>query len=394
MKALLCHPQTQHSKKLAEVLYANSCLYKFVNPARISEKTASKLPNFLRRRISSRIIDLPPEVIESNFPLELYRQLQQKIFKNNNSDFYTKYREIYQKSIKDRDILASDSVIGYDSSSWILAERVKKMGLPFILERTIGHHNYSTKVFKDALKMYPDWNKFYVNQIKDYHIKIENQEFEAADYIMVGSSFVKNTLLSNNVPEEKIIVNPYGVDLNSFNCSSDKNNDVVTFLFFGTVSVRKGVPTLLNAWKLINSKNARLILAGFGELPQDVELPSNVEFIGSIHPSKRNDLYNSADVFVFPSLLEGMAQVLVEAAACGLPIISTESSGAEEIIEEGINGFIIKPNDEKALAERIAYFIQNPDVAKKMGLAKLPFINEKFSLNAYAYRWTSFLSKL
>jgi len=393
MKALLCHPQTQHSKKLAEILYINNELYKFVNPSRISKENADKLPEYIRGKLESRIIDLPASIVENNFPLELYRLFQQKILKKKGREFYYNYREEYQKSIKNKHILASDAVISYDSSSWILGKRIKELGRPFLLERTIAHHNYSIGNFNIASQKYPDWSSYYAREKVDQkYISLENQELELADYVVAGSSFVKQSLIAEGVLDTKIIVNPYGVGLDGLTHCVNKKHDHLTFLFLGTISARKGMPTLLKAWQQLSPKDAKLIIAGFGDLPQNIVLPKNVDFIGAIHPDKRNELFAAADVFVFPSLLEGMAQVLVEAAVCGLPIIATETSGAAEIVEEGINGFVIKANDENALMERMDYFIKNPEKASAMGSALIDNIRNKFSMEAYGQRWSKILS--
>jgi len=92
--------------------------------------------------------------------------------------------------------------------------------------------------------------------------------------------------------------------------------------------------------------------------------------------------------------LEGMAQVMVEAAVCGLPIIATAASGAGEIIQEGVNGFIIEPNDEVGLMDRMNYFIQNSSKAKTMGSALVNQIRNRFSTISYGERWHEFLSKI
>jgi starch synthase len=395
MKALLCHPQTQHSKKLAEVLYANNHLLKFVNPARISLEAAERLPNFLRVLLESRIIDLPPDLLESNFHLEFYRLFKQKILKNTGREFYYDFRASYQNAIKDKHIIQSDVVIGYDSSSWMLGERVKRLNKPFILERTIAHHRFTESAFTEAGKKYPEWSAYYRNdKVDDQYIDLENKEIMEADYIVAGSSFVKNSLLNVGVSASKVIVNPYGVNLNGLNYYPEKEHGKFTFLFLGAITARKGVPMLLSAWKKLNAKDAKLVLAGFGSLPANIDLPVNVEFLGAINPNKRDELFRAADAFVFPSLLEGMAQVLVEAAVCGLPIIATDNCGAEEIIDEGVNGFIIKPNDEEALINRMEYFLENPDKAAEMGGVSIDKIRDKFSMDSYGSRWTDILKNI
>ena len=93
-------------------------------------------------------------------------------------------------------------------------------------------------------------------------------------------------------------------------------------------------------------------------------------------------LYEQANVFVLPSFAEGMAQVGIEAMACGLPIICTYNSGLSDLVEEGVNGFIVKEGDLEDLKKKMQWFIDQPSAIKAMG--------EAARNKAKAYSWESY----
>jgi glycosyltransferase involved in cell wall biosynthesis len=395
MKVLLCHPQTQHSHKLAIVLYKNGFLSKFINPFVLSSQNKlwfipKKILNFIR----NRVINIPNQYLEKNLILEFQRIFIKNVLNKNDIHNYFEFRERYQNSISTGLILNSDIIIGFDSSSWLLGNKVKNLNKVFILERTTVHHNSTKELYAFGREKYPEWRKEFIFPMPDEYIELEDKELKIADFISVGSNFVKNSLIENGVSESKIIVNQYGVNTNFFLAEKKNEENPIKFLFFGTICARKGIPVLLNSWRKLSPSNAILILAGFGDIPQGVILPASVNFIGEVLPHERNNLFKNAHVFVFPSLVEGFAQVLVEASVCGLPIITTFNSGGAEIVEEGINGFIVNAFDEDELADRISYFISNPNKINEMGFSRINEIRKKFSMEDYEKRWLSLINKI
>jgi glycosyltransferase involved in cell wall biosynthesis len=145
--------------------------------------------------------------------------------------------------------------------------------------------------------------------------------------------------------------------------------------FIGWLVPNKGVIHLLNAMPTVCRRvpQARLIIVGKGDsearLKQrsiELGLQSNVVFCGW-----RNDIHHIMplmDVFVLPSLNEGMGRVLVEAMAAGRPVVASNTGGIPDLIRHGDNGLLVPPGDESALAAAILKLIQNPAMAKEMGI--------------------------
>lgn len=107
------------------------------------------------------------------------------------------------------------------------------------------------------------------------------------------------------------------------------------------------------------------------------------------------DLLLAMDVFIHPSTLrEGLPLALAEAASAGLPLIATQIGGNSEIVEDGINGFIVPPKDAQALAEKIKYFVENPAEMKKMGERSRKIWEDKFTLQEMLHKIDSLYKSL
>ncbi len=400
MKVLIAHPGTQYSHQLAIQLHKAGLLYRFytclaISSESITGKIVKKLPLILYNKLSNRFIEeVPPHKIKNFASLEWYTlntkpntiEQDQKLYERNKR---------FQELIPDTDIKEVDVVIGFDTSSWILAERCKKLGVKFILDVSIGHPLSKEIIYKKLFSDYPKWKEQILPKEK-IHIEEEAKEMLLADLIVVPGTFVKQTLLENAVPDQKISVNQFGTITDQFrNDITNKQNTVnkIRFLFMGSFTARKGLPFLLDAWSEMNTSNAELVMAGYGEIPKGLIIPPNVINRGVVAKDERKELFHSCDVFVFPSFFEGLAQVQIEAMAAGLPVIGTKNSGAEDIVDNGINGMIIETGNKEQLKNAIRYFIENSLLIKKMGIAAQKKA-EEFTWDNYGRRWKLILSDL
>ena len=158
----------------------------------------------------------------------------------------------------------------------------------------------------------------------------------------------------------------------------------------GRVELAKGLTYLLEAWKRLALTNAELLLVGdvAPEMQSVIKsyALSTVRFKGF---STRDDVaqsYRDSDLFVFPSVNEGLARVLLEAMATELPVIATDKSGAEDCITQGQEGTILPARDADALAEAILWHFQHRDESAAMGKAGRRRIEQEFTLSHYEER--------
>lgn len=149
----------------------------------------------------------------------------------------------------------------------------------------------------------------------------------------------------------------------------------------------KDHPTLLKAAaSLINKKiSIKLILVGDGPVKSELiqlidalKIGSCVSFLGE--RADIPELLNAMDLFVLPSVTEGMSNTLLEAMACGIPVIATDVGGNPEIIRDGINGFLIPPRNSDVLSETIEKMYSDKRMARQMGIMSRKIVEKKFSL--------------
>ncbi len=192
---------------------------------------------------------------------------------------------------------------------------------------------------------------------------------------------------------------PNGVDLSTFSpqvprstCSTSTGTAPATLrvLFAGRlVEEQKGVRFLLTAVsELREAAPITVEIAGAGpgegrlrDLVHRMGLSSQVAFSGWVSREQMPARYARADVFVFPSLEEGMPNVVLEAMASGLPIVATDIYGHRGLVEHGTNGFLIAPANAGAIAEALINLCRDPKLRTRMGQAS--------RARAEAFTWTA-----
>jgi glycosyltransferase involved in cell wall biosynthesis len=194
------------------------------------------------------------------------------------------------------------------------------------------------------------------------------RELDLADLIFTGSSFAKASFVAEGVPEGKLRVVPYGVDLARFNAHGrDLNSDTFGVLYVGRISLRKGVGFLLKAYEKFRKPNSTLTLVG-SVVGDRACLTPYEAFVTCSPPVPQIGLpaaYRAAGVFVFPSLYEGMGLVVLEAMACGCPVIVSDH-GPSEVVRDGVDGFVVPAGDSDAIANALEKLYVDPDLRRRM----------------------------
>lgn len=229
---------------------------------------------------------------------------------------------------------------------------------------------------------------------------------------LIGTKLVQGA----KIELEKVVVVPQEVDTGAFN--PDLNigdirlryglNGKRVILFVGTINERKGVEYLVKAANIIvnefSYKDALFLLVGptetFG-LKDGVQteyltrilgliasygLNQNVKLTGAVAFDDLRKLYVACDIFVLPSLADLAPRVIPEVMACGKPVIASKVGGIPALVEDGRSGFLVEPMDERQLAEKIKYFIDNPAKAVEMEAYGRRLAEEKFSSSKIAER--------
>ncbi len=222
-----------------------------------------------------------------------------------------------------------------------------------------------------------------------------------ADKIIVSSldyaknSNVKDILEKNS---EKFVEIPFGVDAEKFSPAEPRAELIKKFnltagrtiLFVGGLDRAhyfKGLEVLIKAKAMVPA--AKILVVGDGDLrahyekmAEELNLKDQIIFAGVVGGEDLPNYYNLADVVVLPSLdgSEAFGIVLIEAASCAKPIIASNLPGVRSVIEYGVSGFTFSPGNAKELAEKINYFLDNPEAAKDFGRHGREIVLEKYDL--------------
>lgn len=144
-------------------------------------------------------------------------------------------------------------------------------------------------------------------------------------------------------------------------------------LSVGELNENKNQKIIIEAISLLKDKNIHYILCGKGnqldnlkKLVEEKKLKQNVHFLG--YRTDVVDICSQADVYVMPSKREGLPVASLEAMYCGLPLVTSNIRGLTDVMENGISGYMCRPEDVKGFAKGIKKLKANPEMRKKMGL--------------------------
>lgn len=248
---------------------------------------------------------------------------------------------------------------------------IKKLGVPVI---THFHHYESINNIKEVVH-------------KPFHHFIEKNAYNNSTLVMTHSISSKKDLVEKfNIKEDQIYVIPLGIDSYKFYPSKTKMQKYFQLLYVGNLNRRKGLNYLLEAMKIVvnNCKNVKLLLVGKGSQKEELishikylKLEKYVQLCGFLDDNDLLKVYQSSDIFVFPSLKEGFGFVLLEAMACGIPIISTNVSAIPEVV--GDCGILVNPRDPDDLSKAIIHLLENDTKRAFLSLQGLDRIKNFYS---------------
>jgi glycosyltransferase involved in cell wall biosynthesis len=140
------------------------------------------------------------------------------------------------------------------------------------------------------------------------------------------------------------------------------------FLSVGEISPNKNQTNAIKALAKVNNPRVKYFIAGQGDLQTEVEklieehhLFGQVELLG--YRTDIPDLCGAADAYLFPSFREGLSVALMEAMACGLPVVASRIRGNTDLIDEGKGGYLVDPRDAEGMAQAIKTLVANPEAA-------------------------------
>ena len=262
----------------------------------------------------------------------------------------------------------------------------RKLGIPSLVEIPTWHRDRGKRQRPEPevemaapLPFYRRWKEDLLVHRTRYI-----EEYELADLLVVLSTKAAETFRIQGFPEEKLFYLPRGVDVERF--KPGPGPPIFRAVFSGALIERKGIHHLLEAWHRLDLKNAELWLVGSVHEEAKPFLKkfwrNNITVVG--FTSDVAKYLSQSTVHIFPSQLEGSAKVTYEAAACGLPQITTREAG--DVVNDGVEGLIVPPADVDALAAAILHLYQHPEIVERMGIAARERVVNNFTWDHFRAR--------
>ena len=222
-----------------------------------------------------------------------------------------------------------------------------------------------------------------------FGIPLERLALSKIPRIITVSPQVKDFISKKT--NSKIIMIPNGIDLKYIQKiqPANRNNNPIVF-FLGMLTKGKGIADLIKSISIVKKDitNVKLFIGGSGpyedalrKLVTEFDLEENVTFLGFLNEEEKFSYMKSIDLFILPSHWESFPIVLLEAMACGKPIIATDIGGVSYAVNNGVNGYLYEPGDVKELTNKIIKLLLNKELMEQMGKE-----NQKKSLD---FNWDS-----
>jgi glycosyltransferase involved in cell wall biosynthesis len=212
--------------------------------------------------------------------------------------------------------------------------------------------------------------------------------YEAADYISIPSQFVRRSFVQHGFDPTRLLLNNYGVAA-AFVRGPRREADHLRVLYLGAIEPPKGLHYLLDAWQEVHARHPRASLTMIGAGSEwyisalRARAPDGVFWRGFIPHHQLPKILGEFDVAVQPSVAEGLSMVIPQLMASGIPVVATTSTGAADIIRHGVDGWLVPPGDQKAIADVLLQLMDAP--------SSLPEVQERAAARSAAgLRWNDY----
>lgn len=262
-------------------------------------------------------------------------------------------------------------------------------GTPTLLEHPMNHiAHFRSTLQQERLR----WGRE-LGQYSDFPLLLRRRmerEYVEAPRISVLSSYSRRTFTEHGVAPERLVELPLGVDHEHFSPRDGRRPGPLRVLFVGRVELMKGVPYLLSALQQLRGLPLSLSLVGpvaddLRPLLRRLDDP-RVRYLDITGRDALPAVYRDADVLVFPTVNDALGLVMLEAMACGVPVIASERSGAPDVLRDGLDGFIVPACDPDAIAGRLAALAADPDRTVDMGRSARQRVEAYYTLDHHAGR--------
>lgn len=388
VKVMVAHPEQQHSYRLATALDRAGMLDCYVTtvycaPRSLTGFVAAFLPPRWADKARSRwCAELPAvkviQLCEGEGLLKLLCQ---------NVPFMRRWYYAVKLHVADRFAAKAarlaisrgvDAVVTFDGTSPLLFEILERDAphVTRILDMSAANTLYMRQIYERDLALQPDYADMLRNERQivwnPERSARSSREIASAQRFLCGSEFVVRSLAYSDVDPNCCSVCPYGVDCGQFAYAPREvpsSNHPIRCIYVGGTKELKGIAYLLEAFEKLAPDVAQLTIVGSCMLGEGLRAKYDefVDFVGMVPHDQVPALMSAHDLLIMPSLGEGFSLTILEAMACGLPVICTQNSGAVGIVNDGEDGLVIPIQDADAIVQSVIWFASHRDMIPKMG---------------------------
>lgn len=298
------------------------------------------------------------------------------------------YRHFDSKVSSHLELVRPDAVYAYEGGALQTFRKAKELGIRTLHEQPSSYWHWVRKLLKEEAELTPEFSELLPNLMDSRgHLEWKDEELRLADFVFVPSEHVRLTL-AGVVPDEKIRVVTYGAPkVRPRKPPESRQSGPLNVLFVGALAQHKGISYLLDAVDGLGAQ-VSLTLVGrrFRPNARVDEACGRWRWFDSLPHIEVMNLMQESDVLVLPSLTEGCALVVLEALACGLPVIVTPNTGSLEFVSDRREGYVVPIRRADLIAERLAALCRDRELLAAMS-RNAQIAAAKNSWETYRARW-------
>lgn len=356
MKTVLSTPGKFHTFDLARELYARDSL-----AAVFTGYPQFKLKN---EGLPQEFINTFPWLQGPYMALATKLPLPKKVIKEWENFATTSFGTFVARNLPECDLY-----VGLSGSALPAGEKAHQLGAKFVCDRGSAHIRVQDQLLREE---HEQWGLPFAG-IDPRAIEREEAEYAEADCITIPSKFSLNSFLELGVPANKLHLLPYGVNLSRFEKIAEPDIDRFDILFVGAMSLQKGVQYLVQAYQKLNHASKSLTFVGAQSSEIITLLKSRgiwsdeIRVLGHMPQHELKNLMSRSHVLALPSIQDGFGMVMAQAMACGCPVIASKNTGAQDLFDDGQEGYIVQIRDVDVLTDRLQKLAESPEQRAAMG---------------------------
>jgi len=262
----------------------------------------------------------------------------------------------------------------------------QQRGVPTLLDQNVAPFRFYNRLAKEECERWPGWQQDLLETPEDNPFSPrEEAEWQSATRILAPSEYIARELVHAGVEANKIRVLPFCWKETGEQTAHRRDRAVsreLHVLFVGGASLMKGLPYLLEALRLLNSRLFKCQVVGSIEVDPARLAPysQHATFVGHVPRTEMTQFYRWADVLVFPTLSDSFGMVQLEAMAHAVPVIATPNAGS--VVRDGVDGFVVPIRDPEAIAAHIERLSTYPTLLRVLAENAKSRVND-FNFRAY-----------